>query len=194
MENNNQFSPSHHGLEKIILLCRSGDRSAFKELMESHYSFTYGVAFKILHDEQKTKDVIQETFVRVWKNITSYNLNMKFTTWLYKIIVNLCYDRLKMESRKKKYSINFNQIENEQTISTAPNFDTDLEKKDLTEMIIEIAQTLPPKQKLVFSLRDLQDCSIDEISKITGISLNSVKVNLSYARQYIRRKFEDLEK
>jgi len=193
MENNKRFSQSDNSLHMIITRCRSGDSSAFKEIMETHYRYTYAIAFKILHNETGAKDIVQESFIRVWKNISSYQPEKKFTTWLYRIVVNLCYDKLKADSRQRKYVTNLNQLHDKDRISVQQSAERDIEMKDMGEKIISIAKTLPPKQQLVFSMRDLQDLSLEEISQLTGISLNSVKANLSYARQYIRRKIEELE-
>lgn len=161
--------------------------------MEMHYKYTYAVAFKIMRSETEAKDIVQELFIRVWKNISSYQPEKKFTTWLYRIVVNLCYDKLKADSRRRKHVATFHQLRDEDLISVQQSAERDIEMKDMGEKIISIAKTLPPKQRLVFSLRDLQDFSLEEISQTTGISLNSVKANLSYARQYIRRKIEELE-
>jgi len=193
MENYKRFSQSDNSLHMIITRCRSGDSSAFRELMEMNYRYTYAIAFRILRSKTEAKDIVQESFIRVWKNISSYQPEKKFTTWLYRIVVNLCYDKLKADSRRRKHVATFNQLRDEDLISVQQSAERDIEMKDMGEKIISIAKTLPPKQRLVFSLRDLQDFSLEEISQTTGISLNSVKANLSYARQYIRRKIEELE-
>jgi RNA polymerase sigma-70 factor, ECF subfamily len=177
----------------IINRCRTGDSSAFREIMEMHYNYTYAVAFKILHSEADAEDIIQEAFVRVWRNISNYQPEKKFTTWLYRIVVNLCYDQLKKESRQRENLTDFSQLPEEERVSIPTCTEKDIEMKDMGSKIIEFAKTLPPKQRLVFSLRDLNDISLEEISQTTGMSMSSVKTNLSYARRYLRRKIEELE-
>jgi RNA polymerase sigma-70 factor (ECF subfamily) len=194
MENNKAVPASDVSWKDMINRCRDGDTSAFREIMEMHYNYTYAVAFKVLRSEADAEDVVQETFVRIWKNISIYLPEKKFTTWLYRIVVNLCYDRLKMKSVRRENATDFSQQREEESATASGNAHTELEMKDLGSKIIEIAQTLPLKQRLVFTMRDLNDFSIGEISERTGMSASSVKANLSYARQYIRRKIVELEK
>lgn len=194
MENDKRVPVPDDTWKIIVTRCRAGDSSAFREIMEMHYQYTYAVAFNILRSETETKDIVQESFVRVWKNISSYEPEKKFTTWLYRIVVNLCYDRLKVKSRRREQASDFSQLADGGEIFVQQNAERDIEIKDIGEKIIEMSQTLPPKQKLVFSLRDLNDFSLEEISQTTGMSISSVKANLSYARRYLRRKIGEMEK
>lgn len=89
-----------HKEKQIYMLAQAGDKTAFREILEMHYQFAFRVAFKILLDEEETKDVLQDVFIKVWQKLDQYDLNQKFSTWLYKIVVNQCYDVL----RKKKRS------------------------------------------------------------------------------------------
>lgn len=194
MENDKRVPVPDDTWKIIVTRCRAGDSSAFREIMEMHYKYTYAVAFNILRSETETKDIVQESFVRVWKNISSYEPEKKFTTWLYRIVVNLCYDRLKVKSRRREQASDLSQLADGGEIFVQQSAERDLEIKDIGEKIIEMSQTLPPKQKLVFSLRDLNDFSLEEISQTTGMSMSSVKANLSYARRYLRRKIGEMEK
>jgi len=193
MENKKSVRAPDDAWIKTVTRCRAGDSSAFREIMERHCKYAYAVAFSILRSEEEAKDIVQETFLRVWKNISSYQPEKKFTTWLYRIVVNLCYDGIRSKSRRPEQSSDFSQPDNQAQILAPLHLEHDIETRDIGEKIVQIAQTLPPKQKLIFSMRDLNDFSLEEISRVTGISLNSVKVNLSYARRHIRRKIEELE-
>lgn len=178
-----QQNTAVHGLVRGSL---QGDRMAFRRLMESHQRYAYALAVKLLHDEDDAKDVVQEAFIRVWNNLATYRPEIKFTTWLYKIVVNLCYDKMKMESRRKNI---FGYLAGFMTINDVPD-DRDLhdevEKLDLREYILSAATKLPPMERLIFHLRDVQDFSIEETAEIAGISIGSVKTNLCYARKRIR--------
>ena len=88
---------------ELISRSRRGDLSAFRLLMESQQRYAYAVAYRLLHDTENAKDVVQEAFIRVWNNLDKYRQEVKFTTWLYKIVINLCYDKMKMESRRKRW-------------------------------------------------------------------------------------------
>ena len=88
-------------MEELINRVRIGDQDAFRELMESNSDFAFRIAFRIIPDEETAKDIVQESFLMVWNKIKTFQKNGKFTSWLYKIIVNKCYDELR---KKKRYS------------------------------------------------------------------------------------------
>ena len=87
---------------ETIIRCKSGDMSAFQSLVEEYQIYAYKLAFRLLCSEDEAKDVVQESFIRVWRHIQKYDLRSKFTTWLYKIVTNLCYDHLKARNRRTR--------------------------------------------------------------------------------------------
>jgi len=177
----------------LIERCRSGDLAAFTALMHGHQHFAYNVAFKVVQNGDSAADIVQEAFIRVWKNLHRYDDSARFTTWLYKIVVHLCYDRLKMESRRQRLFQSIGRISEESDATDGRNPETEAQTKDAASIILGLAKRLPPKQQLVFMLRDIQDCTMEEIAEIADMSVSSVKANLSYARKAIREAFEILE-
>ena len=163
-----------------------GDRTAFQSLMESQQSFAYALAFRLLRDEENAKDIVQEAFIRAWKHLGRYRPEVKFTTWLYKIVVNLCYDRLKVDTRRRNVFGVFGARFDQADIPDRRELQEEVEHTDLCNHILRFAKRLPPKENLVFHLRDVLDFSIEEIAEIAGISVGSVKTNLCYARKRIR--------
>ena len=86
--------------DEIIERSRRGEREAFRVLVEHHQSYAFALAFRLVCDEDAAKDIVQESFIRVWKHLSEYRPTVKFTTWLYRIVVNLSYDRLKTDRRR----------------------------------------------------------------------------------------------
>lgn len=173
-------------LPDLIQRSLDGDIAAFGSLMDSQKQYAYAVAFRLLHDEENSKDVVQETFIRVWKNFGKYRKEIKFTTWLYKIVVNLCYDKIKMNTRRKNIFGYAENLFRNNDVADSRDFHLEAEKSDLCNHIISESKNLPPKEYLVFHLRDILDFSIEEIAEIAGMSIGSVKTNLCYARRRIR--------
>ncbi|MFA5805757.1 MAG: RNA polymerase sigma factor [Melioribacteraceae bacterium] len=174
-------------LNELILKANMGDTKAFEAIVRDHYKFGYAVAFKILCNEDDAKDVVQECFIKIWKHLNEYDKKIKFTTWMYKIVVNLCFDKLKSQKRRRSIFKNLD----EDFVINAPsgiNLEKELTNKELAAMIKHFASRLSEKQKTVFILRDMEDLSIEEVSEIMNISSGSVKTNLFYARQSIRKK------
>ncbi|MBN2411188.1 sigma-70 family RNA polymerase sigma factor [candidate division KSB1 bacterium] len=176
-------------LTEKIIDAKRGDLGAFRVLVDSHQTFVYRVAYRLLSNKEDTEDAVQECFIRVWKNLSRFDLNKKFTTWLYRIITNLCYDRLRAVQRKEnKFGFNKDLAQMEDRI----NPDTQFHKKDMMELITKLADHLPPKQKIVFVLRDLEDRDIKTVAAILKMTHKSVKSNLYYARKYLRTKLSEL--
>lgn len=178
---------------ETIVRSQQGDVNAFRQLVGCYQRYAFALAFRIVCDEDDAHDIVQETFIRVWKHLRSYNPERKFTTWLYRIVVNLSYDRLKAEGRKLRVFTPISKVDEGTFRDTAMPVDTALINKDLGERIKAIAQGLPRKQRLVFVLRDLQDLPVEEVAEILGMSHESVKTNLCFARRRIRLRLEGTE-
>jgi RNA polymerase sigma-70 factor, ECF subfamily len=178
-------------LSDLIARSSRGDENAFRELVEQHQEYVFALAFRLTCNDDDARDVVQETFVRVWKHLPSYDSRFKFTTWVYRITVNLAYDRLKAQKRRRRWFFPVDSIEDE-PFRSAEVEAVNLENRDLAEKIKSFADHLPSKQRMVFVLRDLQDLSVEEVAQILNLSANSVKVNLCLARRTIRMKMMHL--
>ena len=176
-------------LTEKIIDAKRGDLEAFRTLVENHQTFVYRVAYRFLSHREDAEDAVQECFIRVWKNLSSFDLNKKFTTWLYCIITNLCLDRLRSAKRKdNKIDINADMT----LIKDTNNPDALFNNKQIREVIRKLADTLPPKQRIVFVLRDLEDKDINSVAGILKMSPKSVKTNLYFARRFLRTKLLEL--
>lgn len=176
---------------EIISRCQNGDLTAFRIIIETHQSYAYSLALRMLCDVDDARDVVQESFIKVWQNMGTFDPNRKFATWLYKIITNICLDYLKARRRKRRIFSSMD-IDNKHFASEA-DADADMMNKELIREIALLAEGLTAKQRMVFVLRDLQDLKMEEIVEITGLNKNKVKSNLYYARKNIRAKLEAWE-
>ena len=186
MRNSPKSEQQKPDLPELVRKSLDGDIAAFASLMDSQKQYAYAVAFRLLHDEENSKDVVQEAFIRVWNNLGKYRKEIKFTTWLYKIVVNLCYDKIKMNSRRKNIFGYTGSLFGNNDVTDSRDFHSEAEKSDLCDHVISESRNLPPKEYLVFHLRDVLDFSIEEIAEMAGMSIGSVKTNLCYARRRIR--------
>lgn len=175
--------------DDVLQRCKNGNTLAFREIVRKYERYAYILAFRNLLNEDDAKDVVQESFIRVWKHIKLFDNRIKFTTWLYRIVVNLCYDNLKAKKRKEKVMTK-NMEYLEVLCDSENNPDKNIGDRQLAEIIESLAEYLSFKQRVVFILRDLQEFSIEEVSAILNMSKNSVKTNLVYARKNIRQKLE----
>jgi len=164
----------------LIESCIKGDVHAFRVLVERLQTYAYTLAFRILLNEEEAKDAIQDSFIKVWKNLGSYNGKYLFTTWMYRIVVNTCIDRLK---EIKKHSEIYSD-----SISESSNAEDSIINRELAKQIRQLSKELPQKQRIIFILYDLQGLSLDEASEVLKMSKGLVKSNLYYARKSIKEK------
>jgi len=173
-------------VDDIIRKSTEGDAASFGLLVKAHQGYAFALAFRMLADEDEARDVVQESFIRVWKSIRRYDPSQKFTTWLYAIVSRVCLDKLRSRSRSNRL---FHRG-SDGSFDDGPRDSSDPEKtysnRELAQLISQLSEDLTPTQRLVFTLRDLQECTIAEVSAITGLSEGSIKTNLSYARRRIR--------
>lgn len=173
-----------NNIDELILRAQKGDTQAFREIVEMHRKFAFAVAFKILLNEEDAKDAAQESFIKLWKYLGRYKFGAKFTTWFYKIIINMSLDKLK--SRKRKESIELPRLSGAEMENIPGKEDHSYTNRELTEIITQLTAKLSPKQRLVFTLRDLDGLDIEEVSGTLNMSAGSVKSNLVYARRKIK--------
>ncbi|MFC1583516.1 RNA polymerase sigma factor [Candidatus Neomarinimicrobiota bacterium] len=175
--------------EEVIVQSINGDQRAFQCLVESYQSQAYALAMRFLRDENEAQDVVQESFIRVWKHLHSFDTDRNFGTWLYKIVTNCCLDHLKALRRwRRMFRFFEREEENSVELPGTGSVENEAHNRDLSRIIHKLVAILPRKQGTVFTLRDLQNLSVDEVAEVTGLSPGSVKTNLHYARRTIRKK------
>jgi len=172
---------------ELIYRINNGDEKAFNELIERYQNRVYNTAYRIMGNHEDALDLAQESFIRIYKNLKNFKGRSSFSTWLFRITTNLCLDELRKRKRKPELQEeNFQNIykeeDNPERISLS---------RELNQLIQEKIDLLAPEQKIVFTLREFQGLSYQEIADITGISIGTVKSRLSRARQNLR---EDLNK
>ena len=172
-------------LEDVIARSKEGDLWAFRRLVETYQRYAFTLAFRVVCDADDARDIVQEAFLRVWKNIQSFDPAFKFTTWLYRIVVNLSLDQLKKERRRRRVVMSMPNGPDSSVREEATPDDSAV-NRDLADRIEAVAGGLPVKQRMVFVLRDLQDFTVSEVAEILEMSPASVKTNLCYARREIR--------
>jgi RNA polymerase sigma-70 factor (ECF subfamily) len=195
-----QLTRSNLELEstQLIKLSIAGDRGAFNKLIILHKRTVFNLCYRLLGDYDDADDCAQEVFIKVNRSLKSYRFESKFSTWLYRVTVNTCKNKfrsLEYRLRSKKVTIdtvttmdeNEKQVEIEDTRSSPA---TELFRKEIDCLIQKAVNTLPPKQKLVVVLRDMEGRSYEEIVGITGFKLGTVKSKLSRARRQLREALQ----
>ena len=173
---------SDNEIARLAAAASGGDSSAFGALVRATQSYAYALVFRFLCSEPEARDIVQEAFVRVWQHLGEYDKSRKFTTWLYTIVSNLSMDHIR--SRKRRLGLFVSNSEEEPVDPV--EFETIHSNAELASIVQNLTGQLPPTQRLVFVLRDLQDLSVGEVVKASRLSEASVKTNLHLARKRIR--------
>jgi RNA polymerase sigma-70 factor (ECF subfamily) len=185
-------------LERSLLRrLRDRDERAFRELVQAHRDRVYNITFRMLGNRAEAEDVAQEVFIAVFKNIDDFREQSKFSTWLYRIAVNHCKNRIKYLARRHDRD----RDELDETtqgagvngsisgpVPSAP--DRALEGAQMEKLVQDAIATLEDDQRIVVVLRDVEDLSIEEICEITGLPDGTVKSRLHRARLVLRKRLQ----
>lgn len=175
---------------QLVLRSREGDLAAFDKLVRGCQSYAYSIAVHLLCDEDEAEEVVQESFIRVWTYLHRYDQRQKFTTWLYRIVTNLCLDHFRAAKRRSRLFSSIEEDDHVETIADPQSLDPVQPSDEMIRIVKSLTDRLPTKQRLVFVLRDLEDLPVSEVSEITRVSVASIKTNLHYARRTIRALLE----
>ena len=169
----------------IISRCKAGDKTAFRTVVQNCQGMVYSLSLKMLADIEEAKDVVQDTFIKVWQNMASYDDRYSFNTWVYTIASRLCLDRL-----RKVRPIGPAETDERVFEQVADDNDPErqLESSEWVSVIRVMADGLSGKQKLVFTLSQLEGLDTAQITEITGLDADQIKSNLYAAKKNIRER------
>lgn len=163
---------------KLVQHARLGDAQAFGELVLMHQSFVYNLALRGCGDPQEAQDLAQEAFLKAWQALPGFRQEARFSTWLYKIVLNLCYNRRPRLKREMEALPVDDAAESLPLPGEGANPARIMEKNELRALLQQKIQQLTPAQRLLVQLRYQQELSYEEIAEITAMPLGSVKTGL----------------
>ncbi len=180
----------------LIKKALAGNESAYKSLLERHKDSVFRMIVKIVRSSEEARDLVQETFMKAFSSLPSYNFQYRFTTWLYKIAANNCIDFLR---KKRIDSLSLDQpvvTKDGEVNFELPDWtyspEADLASKQKSLSIDSAIDSLPPKYREVIVFRHKQDKSYEEISQILGIPVGTVKARIFRARELLKKKLKSL--
>ena len=161
----------------------SGNTSAFAYFVETYQDMAITIAYRICGNMQDAEDVVQESYVKAFRNLHSFRSDSKFSTWLYRIVYNTAVTLTKTQmwlgSREAVVA--------DDAIHLADNtFELNMEAAERREMVSDVMQKMPAGEALLLTLSYLEDNPVKEIAKITGLNESNVKVKLFRARKLFK--------
>ncbi|GGJ96003.1 ECF RNA polymerase sigma factor SigW [Lentibacillus kapialis] len=179
-------------IEEKIKQVKQGNQSAFEDIVFFYQNKIYQHCYRMLGNKHEAEDIGQETFIRAYVNIHSFDDKRKFSTWLYRIATNLTIDRIR--KRKPDYFLDAD-IKGTDGLDMYSQLATDsrlpeeeVEGMELQRYINQEIYALPPKYRSVIILRYLEEFSLQEISDILNIPLGTVKTRIHRGREALRKK------
>lgn len=159
----------------------AGDTKAFAVLVDRYKDLVFTLALRMLKNREEAEEVAQDTFIKVFKSLSKFKGDSKFSTWIYRITYNSCLDVLK--KYKQEYSTVVLDEFSERELATLDNAFDALAEKEQRQAIDDCLDRLPKEDSFLLTLYYFEEQSLDEISKIVGLTANNVKVKLFRGRK-----------
>jgi RNA polymerase sigma-70 factor (ECF subfamily) len=177
--------------KEIVARAQQGDTAAFETLVDMHAKYVYNLALRVVQNPQEAEDLAQEAFLRAWRGLPSFRGQSKFSTWLYRIVTNLCYNQLPRIKRELISLVPDEEAVRLPDVRSAP--EEVVIDAELRSHLHNIIEELPESYRLLITLRHLQNMSYKEISVVTGMPLGTVKTGIFRARHMLKSEVEHYE-
>jgi len=185
--------------QELVLRAQRGDIHAFDELVERYHGKIYGLTYNMTSNREDAEDLTQEVFVKAFKALPRFKGKSSFYTWLYRIAVNKTINYRKKRNRKRALSLDqFDQeIKTDEVYHDLTSKGSPLRNVSLTELqkkMNEALQSLSEKHRTVVVLHDMQGIPHEEIAKMVGASVGTIRSRLFYARRQMQAELAEFVK
>jgi RNA polymerase sigma-70 factor (ECF subfamily) len=178
-----------------VVRAQSGDGDAFRVLVERHSRSVFRLAFRMTGNEQDAEDVVQETFLRAYKQLRHYESRSSFSTWLYRIASNYSLDLIRMRKRhedKREPDSEQGRSALDTVAAVDPAQDRLVFSNQVQQRVNDAMKELSDLERSAFVLRHFEGLSIEDIGGMLGTSLNATKHSIFRAVQKLRKRLEPL--
>ena len=184
-------------IELVQKFQREHDLAAFEQLVERHSERAFQLAYSILQNRQEAEEVVQDAFLRIYRSLGNFRGDAQFTTWMYRIVVNLCNNKFrwnKVRGINRTISIDapLPNAEGDESLrlelpsSEAPP-DEQLAFAELRERVEKAMAQLPESYRTAVMLRNVQQLDYEEIAKILDCAVGTVKSRINRGRELLRQ-------
>ena len=174
---------------------RKGDQYAFRVLVERHSHSLFRLAYRMTGNEQDAEDLVQETFLRAYKQIRRFDGRAAFATWIYRICANCSLDLIRAKKNRKEQPPTRAEEEGnwhwlDQVATREPSPERLMQSGQISDLLGSGLRELTETERTAFILRHYEGCDIDEIACILGVQTNAAKHSVFRAVQKLRRVLE----
>jgi RNA polymerase sigma-70 factor (ECF subfamily) len=177
----------------LVQRAQAGDREALSALVQSQQTYVYSIAMSLMHNPADAADMTQEAFIRLLRSLHTYRAETKFTTWLYRLVTNICLDGLRRRGRAVDSLDEPSSTQGGDDAQTAGErlADTDRwtqpeEEIELRESATEVREalvSLPTSQRLALTLHYFEDLRYEDVAEVMGLPLNTVKSHIRRGKE-----------
>jgi RNA polymerase sigma-70 factor (ECF subfamily) len=185
-------------VDSLIRAAQRGDQDAFEQLVRAHDQSVLRLAMNLLRSPEDARDVYQEAFLRVYRNLDSFRFDCSFHTWLYRIVTNICLDQLRKRKIRKEESTvvetpegSIDRMEVFEEAAAHANPERSLWNRELNERIENALRDLTPRERMVFELRHYQGLRLRNIGEMLGTTEEAAKNCLFRATRKMRAVLGD---
>src|SRR5579872_17563 len=179
-----------------VARAKQGDDDAYRILVDRHSRGVFRLAYRMTGNEQDAEDVVQETFLRAYKQLKNYEARSSFATWLYRIAANYSLDLIRMKKRHDERREKPANDEERDVMQTIPGHDPTPDRlvfsAQVQQRVDEAMNELSEQERVAFVLRHFEGLSIEEIGRSLGTSTNATKHSIFRAVQKLRKNLEPL--
>lgn len=175
----------------IIQSVLSGNAQDYAELVRKHMDRIYSFCLSLLNNPTEAEDAAQDVFIKAYNNLSKFKGDSQFYTWICRIAHNQCMDVLRKKSRQKTDSWDaMIEISGEKIVKQIVDADAAEDSAEKSRLAQQLLGHLPEEYRIVLTLRETQDLSYEDIAKVMGCSLDSVKARLRRARAMLKDLFK----
>jgi RNA polymerase sigma-70 factor (ECF subfamily) len=179
--------------EELVARARGGDLDSFNQLVLRWERPIYALAYRVIGREEDARDVAQETFLRAFRALGGFKGEAKFSSWLYRITLNLCRDWIRRERRtpvaQAPEGVDLIELASEST--PAESIEDLISRKELGRAVAKAMSSLSDEQRTAIILKEYQGLTFQEIADLLNCPLSTVKTRLYQGLSVLRRQLEE---
>jgi RNA polymerase sigma-70 factor (ECF subfamily) len=176
---------------ELVLRCLNEDEEAYRRLLEKYRRPVYGIVRRMIPDDEDARDLAQEAFIRAFKNLRQFDLERRFSSWLFRIANNLCIDHYRRRRLKTVPMVRSYDGETEETWELpdpSPGPGEEFSDRERARRLAATVQSLPPGYRVVIVMRHQQGLAYDEIAEALDMPLGTVKARIHRAHRLLKEK------
>lgn len=184
----------HKTDEELVVLAAGGSTDAFNQLVVRWERTIHALAYRVLGREEDARDVCQEAFLRAYRGLSKFKREAKFSSWLYRIALNLCRDWMRRQRRRGDLQAAFDTEDLPEHVLVDPISETAedaIVRRDLGKAVGKVMATLPVQQREVIVLKEFHDLTFREIAELVGCPLSTVKTRFYQGLSTLRHRLTD---